>query len=139
MQALNNFNPGDTAVLFSKDKKLVTALSPGNNADFIQLVENRNDEITYRSSAAAPRFAVFSEIFYEKGWKAYIDNTEVPIIRTNYVLRGLAVPAGQHSIHFVFKPASFYNGQATARIAGVIIAVLVVASIFLTYKKQRFM
>lgn len=135
MEALTHFNPRDTAVLFTDDKKLVTAVSAGSNVGSIQLVENRNDDITYRSNTTAPRFAVFSEVFYEKGWKAYIDNTEVPIIRTNYALRGLVVPAGQHSIRFSFQPASYYNGVKVARIAGMIIIILFFASVFLTTKK----
>ncbi|THU39695.1 hypothetical protein FAM09_14460 [Niastella caeni] len=136
MNALSNLNARDTAIVFTKDKQLVTGPSTGNSSDAIQLVENRNDEITYRSNAASPRFAVFSEIFYEKGWKAYIDNKEVPIVRTNYVLRGLAVPAGQHSIRFLFRPASYYTGVKVAKVAGIIIIMLFFVSVFLTYRRS---
>jgi uncharacterized membrane protein YfhO len=55
----------------------------------------------------------FSEAWYgpDKGWKAYIDKEEVPILRANYMLRGLKVPAGSHEIVFEFKPQKYYFGN----------------------------
>ena len=66
----------------------------------IELVEYRNPgNIIYKSYSAAPKMAVFSEVYY-KTWKAYIDGKEVKPIRANYVLRALPVPAGEHTIEF---------------------------------------
>ncbi|HEX6427791.1 MAG TPA: YfhO family protein [Niastella sp.] len=135
MNALHSLNPKKSAIVFGKDKNLLHYDSSQNSSDTITLIENKNDEIVYGSNATGPRFAVFSEIFYEKGWKAYIDNTEVPIIRTNYVLRGLSVPAGQHRIRFAFHPASYYNGQAIAQVAGIITLLMVLMAIFVSFKK----
>lgn len=135
MNALHSLNPRETAIVFAKDKNLLHYESSHDSADTITLIENKNDEIVYQSHSTKQRFAVFSEIFYEKGWKAYVDNKEVPIIRTNYVLRGLSVPAGQHRIRFEFHPPSYYNGQAIARIAGIITILLVLLTIFLSSKK----
>ena len=97
----------------------------------IQLIKNDNDLITYSSQSNTNQFAVFSEIYYEReGWKAYIDDKEAPIVRTNYALRGLAVPAGNHTIRFEFKPASFYNSEMIAIVASAIIWLLLVLSTF---------
>ena len=79
---------------------------------------------------------MFSEIYYDRGWKAYIDNKEAPIVRTDYVLRGLAIPAGDHSIKFEFKPASFYNSQMIAIIASAIVWLLLAATAFLFIKRR---
>jgi len=71
--------------------------------------------VTYRSESARDRFAVFSEVYYDRGWKAFIDGKEAPIVRTNYVLRGLSVPAGKHEVEFRFEPRSYDSGrQVTA-------------------------
>jgi hypothetical protein len=67
--------------------------------------------ITYESESAVNGLAVFSEIFYPKGWKATIDGKEVPILRADYVLRALEVPAGKHHIEFRFEPKPYLIGN----------------------------
>ncbi len=137
MKAMDQFQPRDTAVLFAADQSKVT-VNAGSPADSIWLKLNDNDDVTYGYSAAAPRFAVFSEVFYDKGWKAYVDGKELPIIRTNYVLRGLTLPAGQNKeIKFEFRPDSFYNGEKIALIAGVILYLLVIAALVRSYLGRK--
>lgn len=136
MDALTNFHPKDTAIVFAKDKNLVSYSTTANAGDTIRLIKNDNDEITYQSSSAANRFAVFSEIYYDHGWKAYIDDKEVPIVRTDYVLRGLSIPAGQHTIRFEFRPASYYTGEKVAIAASVISLLLLIGAIVHTYRSR---
>ncbi len=69
------------------------------------------NKLVYESSSAANGYAVFSEIHYPKGWKAFIDNNEVAIDRVNYILRGLAIPAGSHQIEFRFEPEVYFVGN----------------------------
>ena len=72
--------------------------NPVDSASYIVLDEYKNPgHITYKSNAQAAHLAVFSEVYY-KTWKAYIDGKEVPLLRANYLLRALPVPAGEHSI-----------------------------------------
>jgi hypothetical protein len=52
---------------------------------------------------------VLSEAFYP-GWNAYIDGAATPVYRTDYSLRGIVVPAGNHSVEFRFESASFREG-----------------------------
>ncbi|RYZ56572.1 MAG: hypothetical protein EOO14_12170, partial [Chitinophagaceae bacterium] len=137
MDALSNFSPADTAVLFAKDKSLLPAALQADSSASIRLLRNDNDVVTYQSNVAGNGFAVFSEIFYDKGWKAYIDEKETPIIRTNYVLRGLAVPAGQHTIRFEFHPTSFYTGQTITQIAAALILLALIAAAYYVYKSYR--
>jgi len=137
MNALTNLNPKDTAVVFTKDQKLASYTASSNAADSIYLVNNVNDEVTYKYNASANRFAVFSEVFYELGWKAYIDEKESPIVRTNYALRGLSVPAGQHDIRFVFRPSSYFNGEKIALIGGIIIWLMIIGAIIQTYRTRK--
>jgi hypothetical protein len=137
MNALTNFNPKDTAIVFAKDQKLVSYSPAANTTDSIWLIKNDNDEVSYKYNASSNRFAVFSEVFYDVGWKAYIDGKEVPIIRTNYVLRGLSIPPGQHKIVFKFLPTSFYGGEKLATIAGILLWLLVIAVIIVEYLQRK--
>ena len=135
MRALDNNNSADTAVVEQNDA--VKIQQPvADSAAKIQLIKNDNDLITYTSKSNTNQFAVFSEIYYDRGWKAFIDNKEVPIIRTDYVLRGLSVPAGNHSIKFEFKPASFYDSETIEIIASAIVWLLLAFAAFLIIKRN---
>lgn len=137
MNALDNFNPRDTAVLAASDQNKVTAPAAADSAATISLVEHSNDYMVYRSNNPAAGFGVFSEIFYDRGWKAYIDGKETPIIRTNYVLRGLNIPAGQHEIRFELKPASYYTGESVSMVANIIIFLLLIAAGIQVYRHNK--
>ena len=75
-----------------------------NNTSRIVVAEKKSDYIRYDVSSDDTGLIIFSEIFYPKGWKAYINDQEVTIERFNYILRGLEVPKGKHRLEFVFDP-----------------------------------
>jgi hypothetical protein len=137
MKALSNFNPKDTAILDEADKKNLVANSVKDSSAYIKLLYNDNDIIEYESSSKNTEFAVFSEIYYDAGWVATIDGKETPIVRTNYVLRGLQIPAGNHRIQFEFKPASFYNSNRAAIGASAFIWLMLIGAIVLTLRKPK--
>ena len=56
------------------------------------------------------RFLIISEIYYPDGWIALLNGEEIPIHKTNYLLRGVQIPAGSHTLELDFRPSSFYNG-----------------------------
>ena len=137
MQRLDNFNPKDTAIIEQKDKiESLNNLESDENA-IIALVNNKNDEINYTSSSTKKQLAVFSEIYYNLGWKAYIDNVETPIVKTNYVLRGLVVPAGNHAIRFEFKPTTIKNSIIASTFASILLWLGIVAMIVMAYRNKQ--
>ena len=75
-----------------------------NNTSSIVVAEKKSDYIRYDVSSDDTGLIIFSEIFYPKGWKAYINDQELTIERFNYILRGLEVPKGKHRLEFVFDP-----------------------------------
>jgi hypothetical protein len=134
MKRLDNFNPKDTAIVEKKD-----AISNFSQLGFdstaqIALVKNDNDDILYTSNSNQDQFAVFSEVYYNLGWKAYIDNKETPIVKVNYVLRGLVVPAGKHEIKFEFRPSSIDISKKASGIASILLWGLI---IFVGYKALK--
>ncbi len=130
MKALSNFHPEDTAVVFAADSSSVAYDAALKDTDgSIELVKHDNDDLTYLSETSDRRFAVFSEVFYKRGWRAWIDNRETPIIRTNYVLRGLSIPPGRHIIRFFFRPTSYYVGRQLQWMASIIFLMMLAGAV----------
>lgn len=78
-----------------------------DSSSSIALTNYKVNHLTYKSSAREPQVALFSEIYYDKGWTAYVDGTRVPYFRADYVLRGMVVPAGDHTIEWRFAAPNF--------------------------------
>lgn len=136
MSSLSNFNPKDTAIIEEKDKSTELNTIAYDSVATINLVENKNDIVQYTSNASKKQFAVFSEVYYKLGWKAYIDDIESPIIKTNYVLRGLIIPAGKHQIRFEFKPSSIAMAQKASAFASIALWGLLIGLLFKSFKKE---
>ncbi|NDF99625.1 MAG: hypothetical protein EB101_12045, partial [Chitinophagia bacterium] len=96
-----------------------------------------NDTLVYETAGSKPRFAVFSEIYYPKGWNAYVDGKKTDYVNANYVLRGLLVPAGQHRIEFIFEPVSVKTGNTVMYGSSVLITLVVLTGLFMAYKTSR--
>ena len=137
MNALTTLNTRDSAVVEEAEKDLVKYDNAADSTASISLVKNANDFVEYTSNATTARFAVFSEVYYSAGWKAYIDGKETQIVKTNYILRGLSVPAGQHKITFEFKPDSYYASLKIGVISSALIWLLLLGSAFLLFRQSR--
>jgi hypothetical protein len=137
MQALDNFDPGATAVVQESYKTAIGAEPRWDSGAVIRLVKYDNDMLQYESNAAASQFAVFSEVFYDRGWKAFIDDKEAPIVKVNYVLRGLAVPAGSHKIEFRFEPRSYILGSRITTISQLAVLLLLLAGLWMEFGQKR--
>ncbi|MBN9380394.1 MAG: YfhO family protein [Chitinophagaceae bacterium] len=136
MKALDSVNVRDTAIIQQKYQPLVKFQPMEDSTAKILLVENLNDKITYKSSAKTGQFAVFSEIYYDKGWSAFIDGNKADIIRVDYVLRGMSIPAGEHNIEFRFEPKSFYTGDKITTWCGILGYLLLLAAVVAEWRKR---
>lgn len=125
MSGLDNLKIKDTAIVEAD----LTLKIARNSGDSVWLVKNDHDRVFYQSNSTSNNFAVFSEVYYKLGWKAFIDGKETPIYKTNYVLRGLVIPAGKHEIKFEFKPDSFYKTVPLAAGASALIWILLLANL----------
>jgi len=137
MAALNGFSPADTAIVQQAFQPSIPFTPQWDSTATIQLVKNDNDIIQYSFAANSNQFAVFSEIYYAAGWKAFIDGKEAPIVKVNYVLRGLAVPAGNHQIEFRFEPQGYYTGRKITSIATILLGLSFLPGIFAAWKKRK--
>ena len=140
--ALNDFNPQYTAIL---NKEFASQLQ---NKDFsnadqqatitLQESPNKNPDLKiYKTKSTTPQLCVFSEIYYKEGWKAYIDGKEAPILRANYVLRALEVPAGEHTIELRCEPDTLKTFNIINLIGSILIVIFVIGAIALPFIKKR--
>lgn len=140
--ALNDFNPQHTAIL---NKEFASQLQ---NKDFsnadqqatiaLQESPNKNPDLKiYKTKSTTAQLCVFSEIYYKDGWKAYIDGKEAPILRANYVLRALEVPAGEHTIELRCEPDTLKTFNIINLIGSILIVVFVIGAIALPFIKKK--
>ena len=137
MNALNHFNPTQTAIVDNAFKQVAGTSSSADSSAKISLLQYDNDDIQYTSQTAANRFAVFSEVYYPAGWNAYIDGKKTEYCKTNYILRGLQIPAGKHNIEFKFEPAVYYTGQIYNYIAFALLLLTLAAAVYHYYRTKN--
>ena len=131
-----SFDPKNTAVVRAKFKdQLGGAISKDSTAS-VKLAKYGLDEISFASNNSKDGLAVFADIYY-KDWHAYIDGKETPIIRANYVLRALKVPAGQHKIEFKFVSEAFEKGNKIALISSILLIGLCLGAFYPLVKKGK--
>lgn len=82
-----------------------------DSAATINITEHAPNYLKYESQSSQDGLAVFSEIYYPKGWTALIDGKESEIVRANYVLRALVIPSGKHTVEFKFQPDPYVVGD----------------------------
>ncbi|MBK8521161.1 MAG: YfhO family protein [Chitinophagaceae bacterium] len=137
MNALNSFDPAAVAFVDDRFKSAIPFTPVYDSTATIRLIENKNDEIKYEFNAAGNQFAVFSEIYYPHGWEAYIDGKKTPYVKTNYALRGLAIPAGKHTVDFIFDPTSVRVGEKIGRYMHLFSVLLVLLCLFMAWKYRN--
>lgn len=137
MDGITDFKPKEEAVTDQQFKELITKAQPGSfdPAGKIDLTSYSPDHMRYESSASSAQIAVFSEIYYDKGWTMLIDGVEKPFFRTDYLLRAAVIPAGKHKIEFIFHPASYYTGEKISLVASILLVLLLGAALYTENRK----
>ena len=106
-----------------------------SNADAnISLIEYKPNYLRYSSKSVTDGIVIFSEIYYDKGWNAYIDGDLKPHFRANYVLRGIMIPSGAHTVEFKFEPETYQIGERVSLVSSVILLLLLG---FVSFKELR--
>ncbi|MCE5348267.1 MAG: hypothetical protein LLG13_18530 [Bacteroidales bacterium] len=137
LSTVNKIDPAFQAVIDNRFKDQVRKTEyPKTDGDMIELKSYKANELVYTSSAQGEKLAVFSEIYYPAGWKCFIDGKESSYFRTDWVLRGMVVPAGNHEIKFTFKPSSYMIGNKVS-LASSILFILLIAGYFIAELKIK--
>jgi hypothetical protein len=138
IESLQGLNPAITAVIDKRFSDLIQGkiFTPDSTAS-IRLTEYQPNRLVYEYSSGTDQIAVFSEIYYRDGWRAFIDGEEKPHFRANYILRGMVVPAGNNSIEFRFEPTSFRIGNSVSLAGSGILILLILGFFFLEFRKKK--
>ena len=131
IEGIDMVEVGEQAVVSEEFSQFVAGFSKDNLSEdeLIVQTEYSPNIMRYQYNAEVERIAVFSEIYYPAGWRAYVDGEEFPIFRANYVLRAMKLPAGAHEIEFVYKPESITKGAFYSRISSGLLILLLLAYI----------
>lgn len=136
--AVKTINPAAEAVVDRRFADMVGTLeSAGTPGDTIFLTTYEPNLLIYKAELDAERVAVFSEIYYKYGWKAFIDDTPADHFRANYVLRGMTLPAGSHTITFRFEPESYKTGNRVSLAGSVLLLAFLILAALPMLKKRR--
>lgn len=118
-----------------KESEIVVSKAQDSTAS-IKLISQEPNELVYKSKSSKEEFAVFSEMYYENGWNAYVDGIETPHYNVNYVLRGMQIPAGEHTITFKFEPQVIKTGSSIALASSILLGLLTFGGIYFSFRKK---
>ena len=102
--ALNTLDLRKSAVADELFREVLSCSGKPSEGDEIRLTKYIPDQLDYAYQLSEERVAVFSEVYYPKGWHLYCDGKEIPLGRVNYTLRAAVLPAGSHTLHMEFVP-----------------------------------
>ena len=136
MKALDSLDSKNVAIVNSKDFEINNTAFAKDSLATVTLDSYKPNHLKYTSNNTNEGLAVFSEMYYGKGWNAFIDGKKADHIRADYVLRGLQIPAGKHSIEFKFEPQVIKTGSTITLISVVGMLLLLVGGIYFERKKK---
>lgn len=120
--------PGAQAVVHTEfQETLGQVSSPGANE--VALEAYHPEGSSYKVNSQSGGLLVLSEVHYPVGWTATVDGEEVPLVRVNYILSGLDVPAGAHDVQLTFKPEGWGTAKMLSRAGSLLLAALLGLSI----------
>ncbi|MEG1266861.1 MAG: YfhO family protein, partial [Myroides sp.] len=135
MAAMKSFKSKETALVYNTVNVPKTTFTADSLAQ-IKLTNYQPNKLEYQTNNKADGFAVFSEIYYPKGWNISIDGKPAEMVEVNYTLRGLNIPAGNHKVVFSFEPKVVETGSTISLIASIIALLIVAAGIFFRSKRK---
>jgi len=137
MKAISSFDPKREAIVDQQYKSVIDLkrVGPGGPTSMIKLERYHPDHLVYSYSSPTDVIAVFSEIYYDKGWNMYVDKVKKPYFRADYVLRAAQLEAGNHTVEFKFEPTSYYMGEKVS-MAGSLLLIAFLGFAFYTEKRK---
>ena len=121
LETLKTFDSKQSIVIDKRFKDNIGAIQFHNDSSRLVMESYLANHLVYNSYSQSEKIAVFSEIYYDKGWNAYLDGNKTDYFRANYALRAMKIPAGNHKIEFKFEPESYKKGEQIALIGSILL------------------
>lgn len=122
IDALAEIDPHSEAVVDRRSEPMLEGFDPDEDFEaVIRLAEYRPNYLKYEYEASGTGVAVFSEIYYDKGWTAYIDGRPAPYYRADYILRAMTLPAGAHTVEWRFRAPNFAAVEAVTLVCSIVV------------------
>jgi hypothetical protein len=136
LKVTESFDPSNEALMLPEfASKLSSRKFSGEGS--IKLTSSAPNKLTYKADVKGNQLAVFSEIYYPIGWKAYVDGKEVPILKVNYLLRGIQLKGGQSKIEFVYDLPKYATVNTLARIGSILLILVFGFGIYMNWKRKK--
>lgn len=137
LSIIHNYNLKQTAIINKKFAEELNGFNPGRDtSDVIRLDNYAPNDLVYSYKLKNNGLAVFSEIYYPKGWNAYVDGKLTPHFQTDYVLRAMILPAGEHKVEFKFEPRVYRIGEKISLISSILLILVVIGLAVLEIRKS---
>lgn len=138
IQLLDSLDTKKTAVI---NQKLLSKI-PNQNIErdstaTIELFTYQPNHLVYEASTKSPQLAIFSEIFYPKGWNAYINGKPAEYFRADYLLRAMVVPPGNNKIEFKFEPKIIQTGSTISLVSSIIFLLILLSGLYFAFRKKE--
>ncbi|GAT61844.1 YfhO family protein [Paludibacter jiangxiensis] len=102
----------------------------------ITLKKYEPNDLVYSYKSNSDQVAIFSEIYYDKGWTAYVNGAQVPYFKANYLLRGIALKPGQYDVEFKFDPPSYSTGNTISYASSILLVLIVLGGGFFAWRRN---
>ena len=138
IKLLDSLNSKSTAIVHANflDKIPSQNIQRDSTAS-IDLTSHRPNHLVYETATKTDQLAVFSEVYYENGWNAYIDGVPADYFRANYTLRAMVVPGGVHQIEFKFEPQVVKTGSIITLVSSIFLVLMIAGGLFLYFRKEK--
>ena len=138
VNSLKNFDPKTTAIVNKNFEKELSGFTSGSGDGQIRLTEYQPNYLKYEATVnSGSQLAVFSEIYYPKGWKSFIDGKETDHLQVDFVLRAMVIPSGKHEIEFKFEPASYFLGNKVSLASSIMLLLAIGGYLYYSFKSKK--
>jgi len=124
VQSIHNFDPKNEVIVGEAVANNLSSLTYSGEGS-IEMTSYAPNALSYQVNVEEQQFAVFSEVYYPKGWNAYIDGELVDIERVNYLLRGIELPAGNYTLEMRFEVPKFKTANNIALAGSILLFILI--------------